>query len=232
MIDLFFLVTHFCTLDILLAEVHVMYPDLLISDSGPLIVIQEKSKIKVKTYDSIMDGDAELVIDAVKAYSLVLSRQADTEDHEIQFDLIYIEKNDEENEKSKERKSVFAVGSGKTSIKKLKLPNFLHLASIGLNELQEEASKEKNIVFKIKEQTVCELEVEFVCKYGQFGYGFSHQLGSNDRTPFQNIEDSIFFRVHGENVRFFLQFFYYFASGICRYPFDNKKPRLLLKYSK
>ncbi|CAG5111467.1 Oidioi.mRNA.OKI2018_I69.chr2.g5774.t1.cds [Oikopleura dioica] len=151
---------------------------------------QEKSKIKVKTYDSIMDGDAELVIDATKAFSLVLSRKSDTEDHEIQFDLIYIEKNDEEsNERSKERKSVFAVGS----------------ASISLNELQEEASKEKNIVFKIKEQTVfepsCELEVEFVCKYGQFGYGFSHQLGSNDRTPFQNIEDSIFFRVNGENER-------------------------------
>lgn len=133
-----------------------------------------------------MDGDAELVIDVVKAFSLVLSRQADDEEHEIQFDLIYIEKNDEEsNEKSKERKSVFAVGS----------------ATIGLSELQERASGENNIVFKIKEQTVCELEVEFVCKYGQFGYGFSHQLGSNDRTPFQNIEDSIFFRNHGENER-------------------------------
>ena len=67
-----------------------------------------------------MDGDAELVIDAVKAFSLVLSRQSDTEDHEIQFDLIYIEKNDEEsNERSKERKSVFAVGSGKKRAKKM-----------------------------------------------------------------------------------------------------------------
>jgi hypothetical protein len=45
-------------------------------------LLQEKKKEKLKTYDSIMDGDGELVIDAVKAFTLVLSRQAETEGFE------------------------------------------------------------------------------------------------------------------------------------------------------
>jgi len=146
--------------------------------------LKSQEKKKMKTYDSIMDGDGELVIDAVKAFTLVLSRQAETEDHEIKFELIYIEV-DDENERSKERKSVFAVGS----------------ATIDLGELHEASFKEKTVAFKIKEQTVCELDIEFLCKYGQFGYGFSHQLATADRSPFQNIEDGVFFRVHGDNER-------------------------------
>ena len=77
----------------------------------------------------------------------------------------------------------------------------LHLATIDLGELHEADFKEKTVAFKIKEQTVCELDIEFLCKYGQFGYGFSHQLANADRSPFQNIEDGVFFRVPGDNVR-------------------------------
>jgi hypothetical protein len=57
-------------------HVSITFPKLI------TFILQEKKKEKLKTYDSIMDGDGELVIDAVKAFTLVLSRQAETEGFE------------------------------------------------------------------------------------------------------------------------------------------------------
>ena len=88
-----------------------------------------------------------------------------------------------------------------------------NLATIDLGELHEASFKEKTVAFKIKEQTVCELDIELLCKYGQFGYGFSHQLANTDRSPFQNIEDGVFFRVHGDNVS--IRYFLYRSNKMC-----------------
>ena len=48
---------------------------------------------------------------------------------------------------------------------------------------------------------VCELEFEVICLYGRLGYGYSHQMPSlSDRSTFQNVEESNFFRLPGIDV--------------------------------
>ena len=43
--------------------------------------------------------------------------------------------------------------------------------------------------------------MEFICKYGPLGYGYSHQLhGLSEKTPAQEVEDSVFFRLPGIDV--------------------------------
>ena len=51
------------------------------------------------------------------------------------------------------------------------------------------------------EQKICDLDLEFICKYGPLGYGYSHQLhGLSEKTPAQEVEDSVFFRLPGIDV--------------------------------
>ena len=53
----------------------------------------------------------------------------------------------------------------------------------------------------LKEQKICDLDLEFICKYGPLGYGYSHQLhGLSEKTPAQEVEDSVFFRLPGIDV--------------------------------
>lgn len=68
-------------------------------------------------------------------------------------------------------------------------------------EIKTESRNEKTFTIKFKEQKICDIEIEMICLYGQFGYGYSHQLANLcDRSTFQQIEESIFFRLPGIDV--------------------------------
>ena len=58
------------------------------------------------------------------------------------------------------------------------------------------------IPIKFKDNKICDVEVEMISLYGQFGYGYSHQLANlSERSTFQQVEESVFFRLPGIDVR-------------------------------
>ena len=69
-------------------------------------------------------------------------------------------------------------------------------------EIKNESRTEKTFTIKYKDQKICDIEIELICLYGQLGYGYSHQLANlSERSTFQQIEESIFFRLPGIDVR-------------------------------
>ena len=79
--------------------------------------------------------------------------------------------------------------------------NYLSLDDLHLWEVKKESRSEKLLSIKFKDQKVCDLELEVICLYGRLGYGYSHQVPSlSDRSTFQNVEESNFFRLPGIDV--------------------------------
>lgn len=153
-----------------------------------------------KPLNSISEGNAEIIIDQIKGFTLDINRRKDSPDNILLFELLNIESG---NKKTIESVAESAVqrsrGSNPVESKKATLMGHYEL---NLWELKKESRDEKTVPIKFKDQKICDVDVEFLSQYGNFGYGYSHQLTNlSDKSTCQQIEESVLFRLPGLDER-------------------------------
>jgi len=147
---------------------------------------------------NIQDGTAEVIFDQVKNFSHEVSRKKDSPANMVLFELLYIESGTVRSIEATAEKAV-KMAQGTDDKKKATL---MGTAEIHVWELINESNSDRILTLKFKEQKICDLDLEFICKYGPLGYGYSHQLhGLSEKTPAQEVEDSVFFRLPGIDER-------------------------------
>jgi len=147
---------------------------------------------------SIMNGNAEVIIDQVKGFAIDINRHKESPDNIIHFELLNAEKR-KEIESIAENAVNRSLGLATTDTKK---STIIGTHDLHLWEVKKESRSEKLLSIKFKDQKVCDLELEVICLYGRLGYGYSHQVPSlSDRSTFQNVEESNFFRLPGIDER-------------------------------
>ena len=67
-------------------------------------------------------------------------------------------------------------------------------ASLHLFDLIKGMYGYKSVNIMVADKRVADLELEYVFRYGTFGYGYSHELEQNNLTVAQIMNESMFFR--------------------------------------
>ena len=124
--------------------------------------LQQKNE-KVKS--NIADGTAEIIIDQVKAFSQEVSRRKDSSMNVVSFELLNIESATTRTIEAQAEKAVRIAAGVEEKAKKVTM---LGVGEFHLWELINESQGEKTVTFRFKEQKVCEMDLEFICKYGKF----------------------------------------------------------------
>ena len=113
---------------------------------------------------NIAEGTAEIVIDQVKTFSQEVNRRNDSTLNLVSFELLNIESATTRTIEAQAEKAVRMAAGTEEKLKKVTL---IGSGDFHLWELINEEQGEKTVIFRCKEQKVCEMDIEFLCKYGE-----------------------------------------------------------------
>ena len=120
---------------------------------------------KYKT--NIADGTAEIVVDQLKTFGQEVNRRKDSDRNLILFELLNIESATTRTIEAVAKEAV-RMSNAHGNDEKSKKVTLIGTGECHLWELINEEQGEKVITLRCKEQKVCEADIEFICKYGEF----------------------------------------------------------------
>lgn len=102
-------------------------------------------------FESIESGNAIVGIDSLKNFQVAVNRRSDDEENMIEFKLMHVDSNGK----------YHLLGTSETQV-------FDFIATMqGVKEIT---------FYKTKNLPICEVVIDFIFRYGLFGYGYGHQL--------------------------------------------------------
>nr|XP_009859921.2 C2 calcium-dependent domain-containing protein 6-like [Ciona intestinalis] len=124
--------------------------------------------------DSLAGGHAELTLDELKTFSLILCKKYDDPRNLIKLELIEVDSHS-----AGLRRGNLNVG----------------FATLHLHDIIKEMYTSKSVFMMVKDKRVAELDLEYVFRYGTLGYGYSHQLKHDTSSLSHIMSESMFFKV-------------------------------------